>query len=377
MKYTHYTNYVHHHQIPLADEYYRILGDNYRFVAKYPLPEWLANGGYDSTITRPYIIRAYESKENENTAIKLMNDSDIVVYGEGFDEYVFRRQELNKITFHYAERWIKKISWRLFDPRFLRSIYRRYFRFRQKRSYLLCASAFASRDAQAFRCFPNKCIKWGYFPKVESFADSFVRERQVGDKVQIMWCARFLKWKHPELPVLLAKSLKNSGFNFSIDMYGSGDLFIDTQKLAGELGVNDCVSFQGNLPNERILEAMRCHDIFLFTSDRGEGWGCVLNEAMANGCACVAGNEIGAAPYLINDGENGLLFRSKSLPSLIEKVEYLLTHPDFRIALSNKALETMNQLWSPKIAAERFLFFAQNLLNGKELWYEEGPCSKA
>ena len=50
--------------------------------------------------------------------------------------------------------------------------------------------------------------------------------------------------------------------------------------------------------------------IFLFTSDRQEGWGAVLNEAMNSGCAVVASHLIGAVPFLKKKKKNGLVYSS-------------------------------------------------------------------
>ena len=165
-------------------------------------------------------------------------------------------------------------------------------------------------------------------------------EQIKGEQIKMMWCARFLDWKHPELPVLLASKLKDNGYNFHIDMFGSGVEYEKTVELANKLDVADVVSFCGNKPNEEILQAMRNHEIFLFTSDRGEGWGAVLSEAMANGCLVVAGDEIGSAPYLVQDGENGLLFKSNNLESLLFKVTHALSlSPNERKQMAEKALQ--------------------------------------
>ena len=38
-----YTNYLNHHQVPVADELYRLLGDDFRFVATLPRNEKESN----------------------------------------------------------------------------------------------------------------------------------------------------------------------------------------------------------------------------------------------------------------------------------------------------------------------------------------------
>lgn len=158
-------------------------------------------------------------------------------------------------------------------------------------------------------------------------------------------------------------------------MYGSGALKDRINRLIYKLGVDDVVFLKGNLPNEQILQEMRNNEIFLFTSDKGEGWGAVLNEAMSQGCAVVASDLIGAAPFLIEDGKNGLLFKSESLNSLYKKVKLLLDE-DYRTMISTNAVLTMQNLWNPQIAAERFIHLSDRMLRGLDTDYIDGPCSK-
>ena len=141
----------------------------------------------------------------------------------------------------------------------------------------------------------------------------------------------------------MAKRLKEKGYRFSLDMFGSGEKLKEAKRLASDLGVTDMITFKGNMPNAKILQEMRKHEIFLFTSDRNEGWGAVSNESMSNGCILVGSDGIGSIPFLVEDGVSGITFKSantdsgfigeklqideKALSSLTEKVELLLNHP--------------------------------------------------
>lgn len=379
MTITFVTNLVHHHQLPVADEFYKILGDKYAYVACEPLPDWLISGGYDPSLDRPYIIRTYQGEKEMEKARKLIDESDVVIIGSAPVEWVYKRKKENKVTFHYNERWLRFGAWRRFSPRSLYGIWRHHFQFRHSRTYMLCASAFTSRDVHFFGCYPKRCFKWGYFTKVD---DNFELEASPLDassseSTPLMWCARFLSLKHPELPVQLAARLKKKGYKFSLDMFGSGVELEKTKRLAKELGVEDCVHFCGNRPNEEILSEMRKHKIFLFTSDYNEGWGAVLNEAMANGCVPVASNAIGSVPYLIKNGVNGLVFNSCNVESLDKQVEYLLKDQKSLERMSYKAFKTISSEWSPKEAASNFWDLAQHALNNTLSDYHrlEGPAS--
>jgi glycosyltransferase involved in cell wall biosynthesis len=244
---------------------------------------------------------------------------------------------------------------------------------------MLCASAFTAKDVNTIGAYKNKCFKWGYFTKVDELDLDELNERHKASErsVRIMWCARFIELKHPELPVKLAARLKRKGYNFVIDMFGSGEELERTKFLAYSLNVKDCVKFKGNRPNDQILDEMRRHDIFLFTSDKNEGWGAVLNEAMSNGCAVVGSNEIGAVPFLIEDGVNGLIFKSRDLDSLEKEVVYLIEHPNERAKMIKNAYRTMRQVWSPENAAKQFLQLVEALKdNDESLIPSYGPGSK-
>ena len=119
--------------------------------------------------------------------------------------------------------------------------------------------------------------------------------------------------------------------------------------------------------------------IYLFTSDRQEGWGAVLNEAMNSGCAIIASHLAGSTPYLIQNGENGMIYHSGDLKALYQSLEILLENPGIQYELGLKAYETIINEWNAEVAAERLLSLSEYILEGKEFneLFRSGPCSKA
>lgn len=380
MTITFFTNFINHHQVHVADELYQLTDKNYHFVELVPIYESLIRGGYFNYSSRPYVIQAWKSEENMKKAMELLYSSDVVMFScpESLP-YEVMRAKTGKLSFDVSERWLKRGWLNLASPRLLRYFWYYHTVFAKQNVYKLCSSAFACGDHYKLHSFKNKCYKWGYFTKVEDDLDVEAPSGVSTSRTlhQLMWCARFLKWKHPELPIQMAARLKNKGYKFVLDMYGSGEELEPTKNLVKQLGVTDVVNFKGNLPNDEILKAMRQHGIFLFTSDKNEGWGAVANEAMCNGCAIVASDAIGSVPYLINDGENGCVFKSCDLNSLCEKVEWLLNNPAKRKQITTNAYRTLCDVWSPQNAARNFMKLADDLLNGREPSIKTGPCSKA
>lgn len=377
MTITFLTNLVNHHQIYVADELYRYYGTDYTYVSFEALPNWLRKGGYQE-LKRPYILNAYESENNRIKAEILAYESDVVIIGSAPEYLVEKRLKENKITFHYSERWFKHISCRLLSPRLWIHIFNNHVRYRNKKSYMLCASAFTAHDVNMVFAYPHKCFKWGYFTKVDDLdIDSILATKR--DKNRIMWCSRFVKFKHPEMVVILAAKLKSAGYKFEVNMYGSGEEQEYIKKMAIDYEVTDVLFLKGNLPNDEILQQMRMHNIFIFTSDRHEGWGAVLNEAMSNGCAVVASNKIGSVPFLLKNKVNGLIFKSEDIDSLFSNVRFLLDNPLQAEEYAQNAYSTMRDEWSPQNAALsliKLIDFIDNE-NLKEYIKQKGPCSWA
>lgn len=375
------SNFINHHQVPVADELSSTFGIEYWFIETMSLPEEQRNLGYSNLSSKPYVIQSYKTNKEYQKAIKLINNADVVIVGSAPEDMILERLRNKKLTFRYSERLFKKRPWYFPDPRIWMDLWKKHIRYKNKPLYMLAASAYTANDVYAIGAYKNKVYKWGYFTRVDEFPLEACKKLDAsieGSAPHIMWCARFLRWKHPEMPVKLAKRLKDNGYDFHIDMFGSGEELSSTKQLAKSLDVNDKVSFCGNLPNEEILEQMRQHEIFLFTSDRNEGWGAVLNESMSNGCAVVASNLIGSVPFLIQDGKNGMIFMSEDLDSLEKKVLYLLNNPSKRIEIAKNAIFSMRNIWSPKNAAKNFFELVEAIkTKNRELIPEDGPCSRA
>lgn len=383
-----YTNYLNIHQVLVADELFKLLGADFRFVATVPRNEKELKGGADFG-TRPYCILAAESKEAHEEALRLAREAEACVFGACSQEYAVERATKNPqgLSFEMGERWLKH-GWLTIGSPVFRKWAMNYIRYYRKANfYKLCCSAFAVGDDERMHAYRGRHYKWGYFTRVEKKnVDISALDVVAKSKVRILWCARFLLWKHPELAIELAARLKKDGYDFAIDMYGDeGHLAkhdkvyprIKLECLIKKLGVEDVVTQMGSRLNAEILEAMKEGDIFLFTSDHLEGWGAVANESMANGCVLVASDAIGSTGYLVKDRQTGMVFKSCDIDSLYESVKFLLDNPKKRKRIAEAGRRLMADLWSPEHAAKSLLKLIEDLNAGKETSINEGPCSNA
>ena len=391
MKLAFYCNFLNHHQVRVADELYKILGSDYFFIATLPRNKDSLKGGVDYS-SRPYCILAGESNDAHEKALELARNADVCVFGACSQEYAVERAKQNDcgLSFEMGERWLKRGLINVLSPT-LRRWWMNYMRYyHRKPFYKLCSSAFVAKDDVKLGAYKGRHYKWGYFTGVDcGFDVEASSDVSTSNITPLMWCSRYLMLKHPELPILMAHTLKMRGYHFVLDMFGSGKYEEQAKQLAGKLGVEDMVKFRGSMPNEQLMREMKEHDIFLFTSDRNEGWGAVANESMANGCVLVASDAIGSVPYLVKDGVNGLMCKSastktsfgnpdqKALDDLTDKVAWLLDNKEKMKEMQRAAFLTIYNTWSPKRAAQNLLQLIDDLQNGRGTSIKEGLCSKA
>jgi phosphatidylinositol alpha-1,6-mannosyltransferase len=104
---------------------------------------------------------------------------------------------------------------------------------------------------------------------------------------------------------------------------GSGDDRRRLEAKADALGVGHAVRFAGYVPEDEKPQYYRPADVFVLAG-RGEGFGIVLLEALASGCAVVASRLDGSAEAIAN-GELGLLVDPGDSADLQAGLEKALT----------------------------------------------------
>ena len=329
------SNYFNHHQLSFCDALYEHLEGSFCFLQTQPMEEERIRMGWQAE-ERPYVryVQADGTTTDGPTTDgpewqNLLLTADVVIFGGCDDEsYIRERLAAGKPIFRYNERLYKEGQWKAISPRGLLQKYKDHTRYRKAPVYFLCAGAYVPCDYHLIHAYPGKMLRFGYFPETRDYApgEPFSRKK----KGSILWAARMIDWKHPELVVKTAAYLKEhlkdhmEETPFHITMIGGGELEEEVHSLAEELGVTDKITFAGFRSPEEVRAAMEESEIYLVTSDRKEGWGAVVNEAMNSGCAVVADHMIGAAPWMIRQRENGILYHDGCEQQLQEYVAELL-----------------------------------------------------
>lgn len=379
---TFYSNYFNHHQKALCDAFYEILGQGFVFVETMPMEEFRAGMGWGEDCP-PYVLKTYESRENEERARRLGTSSDLVIMGTAPEYFIEPRLSQDLVTFRYSERPLKEGFIKFLIPRLTKKYMHLHVRNRKRRIYVLAASAYTAWDfSKMLGSYPGKCYKFAYFPKHISCDFEELYERKLdhaksAGAVTILWTGRMIRLKRADLLIRAAAMLVRKGYDIRLRLVGDGDRRDSLKALVKKVGLDGIVTFEGFLSPDEARKRMADAQIYVATSNFLEGWGSVVYESLDAGCAVAASHACGATPFLVKDGVTGLVFRSGSVKSLAKKLERLVADEGLRHKLGRNAYAQMDEQWNPEVASRRVIGLYDALKDGKDTPYEDGPCSKA
>lgn len=160
------------------------------------------------------------------------------------------------------------------------------------------------------------------------------------------------------LLIEVAQALHRQGFLFKLDIYGpKNNYFIDCCEYISYCGIAKFGQTQNVISEYDLLILPSLHD----------GWGVVINEALASGVPILASNAVGAGHVAKKLGA-GLLFHSNSFESLKSNLLFLLNNPNELKLLQSQTAYAFECL-SPNTGAN-FIYSvisAKNNLNS-QIW---------
>ena len=347
-------SFVSPHTLPLGKELVKY--DDVVFINTIPLTEERRRMGYDVCDEK---IVIYNYADNTEKCQEIIDNADCVIYASAFGfDVLNERINKNKLTLVMHERIFKKGIVKWLDPRTyeLISFCRRV---RNKDVHFLSIGKNAAKDFALLGFNKSKILEFGYFPELLSLENA---KKEKGNVCNILWVGRMVDFKRPVLAIRAAKELPKS---FHLTMIGDGKLFSKAKDYAARNNID--VTFMGNVQRKEVIAKMCEADILLSTSDKGEGWGVVINEGMNCGCAIVCSDEIGCMGSLAT-AENAVPFKSRSLSSLTKAIVYADTESE---KLSEAAINTIKNEFNPSVAADRLHRFVNSGTG-----FESGVCSR-
>tara|TARA_Y100000310_G_scaffold294223_1_gene324534 strand:- start:401 stop:1450 length:1050 start_codon:yes stop_codon:yes gene_type:complete len=120
-------------------------------------------------------------------------------------------------------------------------------------------------------------------------------------------------------------------------LVGDGSQKATYEKLAGELGIADRVTFLGFVPMPDVYEEFAQAEIFCGLS-RSEALGNVFLEAQAAACA-VVGTHIEGIPDIVQDGKHGILIEPDNREQAAHALTKLLNDDALRSAMAAEGVQ--------------------------------------
>lgn len=375
MKIAFFSNFLNHHQLPLCEAFCGTDGVEFTFVACEKIPEDRLKMGYaDMNTLYPFVVRAYE---DEAAVFAIAESYDAVIFGACPTAYIAHRMKSNRLSFRFCERSLKKGTWRRFIPRTRRKIYEGYTKYKKQPLYILGASSYAASDLALCGFDKKKCFEWGYFPSVEpKDLDAVFEQKHENAVPEILYAGRLLPLKHVMDTVRAVHNLKKQNVDAHFTIIGEGECAEEIRDYIAQNGLEDTVTMLPFMSPEAVREYMDKADIFVFGSNFYEGWGAVVNEAMNSACTLLVSHAVGSAAYLIRDGENGYVYKFADVDELTEKLGRAVADRALREQLGREAYQTVTELWTAEVAAQRFIRLCDAINNCEEYraLFESGPC---
>lgn len=311
-----YLNIVSPHQLPLAEETAKLVGEgNFCYLYAEEFHSERAKMGWDASD-----CPAWCAKGDENSPELI--SADIVYTGIRCLPLMERRWRSGKTTCYCSERWFKPIEvsvlgLRLSVPGWVRMVFPRYFRMVRRfvrwangdaNARVLAIGPWAKRDFIRMGVKAAKLVDWGYFVapgrRQAPTAKPGVR--------RVLWVGRMLDWKRVDVIVRAIAALPPE--KFSLTLVGDGPERARLEKLAQGM---DNVTFKQSVPIGEVRGIMREHDVYVLSSNSYEGWGAVVSEALEEGMLVLGTREAGATKAMLPEE---CLFRCGDWRSLAKKL---------------------------------------------------------
>ena len=149
------------------------------------------------------------------------------------------------------------------------------------------------------------------------------------------------------------KSLTDQGRNLRLLVAGIGDFEDELKAKTRELGLEDRVVYLGFQTD--VAAVLSVLDLQLIASYGTETSSLSILEGLSMGLPAVV-STYGGNPWLIDDGEDGLLFENRDSADLAACIARLMDEPDTLKRMRQRAVEIFSQRFTAEI-------FAQNIEN--------------
>lgn len=223
--------------------------------------------------------------------------------------------------------------------------------------------------------------------KIELMLETSIARDQVVDLpidknwigTRLLWIGRLIKWKGGELAIRAFAQAVKAMPELTLTVVGSGREERPLKELIASLGIADSVKWHGRIPKAQIMDFMRHHDAFVFTSLRDTSGNVVL-EAMAIGLPVITFNHHGPGEITTEQTAIRVPVGSRwgSVQALGEAMLVIARSPELRARMGRAGCERIktHYLWerhAEKMAGLYHRVFQESRLTSRRKQPTAGP----
>src|SRR5262249_52744564 len=202
---------------------------------------------------------------------------------------------------------------------------------------------------QRFPNLPHFCIP--YHCNLSAFF-AIHRLPKSGVPLTFLFCGQMIRRKGVDLLLMAFERLIGGGLDAQLLLVGRE---ADLPKFLAEVGpvTRSRILYQGFQPPKRLPDYFGISDVFVLPS-RYDGWGVVINQALAAGLPIIASDAAGAGLDLVNNNVNGLRVVAGDAKLLYRAMKKVAKNPDLARQWGAKSREMAHDM-TPEAGAEKWV----------------------
>src|SRR5262245_54337559 len=192
-----------------------------------------------------------------------------------------------------------------------------------------------------FFCIPYHCELSPFFA---------IKQRPESDPITFFFCGQMIRRKGVDLLLLAFDRLVASGHDARLLLVGREAELPNFLARVGP-AARARIRYEGFQPPERLPEYFGKSDVFVLPS-RHDGWGVVINQALAAGLPIITSDAVGAGLDLVESGSNGMCVVANDVDALYSAMETFALNPEIIRQWGERSRERARDL-TPEAGAEK------------------------
>jgi len=176
---------------------------------------------------------------------------------------------------------------------------------------------------------------------VSKQAESLRGDWDIPDPIVLLFSGRLSPRKAPDLLVDAFLALAPRFPRLRLQFAGDGPLESGLRAKISAAGLMQRVRWLGFVQQESLSAAYLSSNLFVLPTRGHEGWGVVVQEAMAARLPVLVSDRVGAGADLIRNSRVGAIFAANDLPALTTTIERFVSQPEQLSDMGKDARETV------------------------------------